>query len=76
MIGTTFNLIRFNKNGDTSIKLKHWAPILTYYPNPQHFRFLKTFTVNTTHDMHNSYAQYTLDINFNDSLFMLVLLFK
>ncbi|MBN8547545.1 MAG: T9SS type A sorting domain-containing protein [Ignavibacteria bacterium] len=67
---TTFNLIRFNQNGDTLYKTQNWAPILTYTPETTTTVFLKTFTVNTTHDINNLYAQYIPGINFNDSLFI------
>ncbi len=67
---TTFEMLRFNKNGDTIYNVQNWAPVLTYYSNSNISVFEKTFTVNTTHDMHNYYAQYTSDLNFNDSLFI------
>jgi len=67
---STFNLIRFNQNGDTLYKTQNWAPILTYTPETTTTVFLKTFTVNTTHDINNLYAQYIPGINFNDSLFV------
>ncbi len=67
---STFNLIRFNKNGDTLYKTQTWAPILTYTPELTTPVFLKSFPVNTTHDINNLYAQYIPDINFNDSLFI------
>jgi hypothetical protein len=67
---TTFEMLRFNKNGDTIYNVQNWAPVLTYYSNSNISVFQKTFTVNTTHDMHNYYAQYTSDLNFNDSLFI------
>jgi hypothetical protein len=63
-------MLRFNQNGDTIYNVQNWAPILTYYSNPNISVFEKTFTVNTTHDMHNYFAQYTSDLNFNDSLFI------
>jgi hypothetical protein len=67
---TSFEMLRFNQNGDTIYNVQNWAPILTYYSNPNISVFEKTFTVNTTHDMHNYFAQYTSDLNFNDSLFI------
>ncbi len=67
---TTFEMLRFNKNGDTIYNVQNWAPVLTYYSNSNISVFEKTFTVNTSHDMHNYYAQYTSDLNFNDSLFI------
>jgi hypothetical protein len=66
----TFNLIRFNKNGDTLYKTQTWAPSITYSPLPTTSVFLKTFTVNTTHDINNLYAPYIPGMNFNDTLFM------
>ncbi|MBK7868626.1 MAG: T9SS type A sorting domain-containing protein [Ignavibacteriales bacterium] len=67
---STFNQIRFNQNGDTIYKDQSWAPIITYTPETTTTVFLKTFNVNTTHDINKLYAQYIPDINFNDSLFI------
>jgi hypothetical protein len=68
---STFNMIRFNQNGDTLYKTQTWAPIITYTPEPTTAVFLKSFNVNTTHDINLLYAQYIPGINFNDSLFVL-----
>jgi hypothetical protein len=67
---STFNLIRFNQNGDTLYKTQTWAPIISFTPEVTTKVFLKTFNVNTTHDVNNLFAQYIPDINFNDSLFI------
>jgi len=67
---STFNQIRFNQNGDTLYKDQTWAPILTYTPVLTTTVFVKTFNVNTTHDVNKLYAQYIPGINFNDSLFV------
>lgn len=67
----TFNLIRFDQNGDTLYKTQTWAPVLSYTPDNATSLFEKTFTVNTTHNVNILYSPYIPDINFNDSLFML-----
>ena len=67
---STFNLIRFNQNGDTLYKTQTWAPIISFTPEVTTKVFLKTFNLNTTHDVNNLFAQYIPDINFNDSLFI------
>ncbi|MCA0389642.1 MAG: T9SS type A sorting domain-containing protein [Bacteroidetes bacterium] len=66
----TFNLIRFNQNGDTLYKTQTWAPLLTYTPETTTSVFYKTFLVNTTHNVNILYSQYIPEINFNDSLFI------
>jgi hypothetical protein len=67
---STFNLIRFNQNGDTLYKTQTWAPIISFTPEVTTKVFLKTFNVNTTHDVNNLFAQYIPNINFNDSLWI------
>lgn len=67
---STFDLIRFDKNGDTIYKTQTWIPRLTYTPDSITAVFNKTFVVNTTHDANSVFAQYIQGMNFNDSLFI------
>jgi hypothetical protein len=63
-----FDQVRFNQNGDMINKVENWAPKLAYTPELTTKVFLKTFDVNTTHDMNSQLAKYIPGINFNDSL--------
>ncbi len=67
---STYNLIRFNSNGDTIYKTQTWAPKIAFTPYPPMSIFRVTFLVNTTHDMHSAYGDIIPQLNFNDSLFM------
>ncbi|GAB1444290.1 hypothetical protein MASR2M39_31400 [Ignavibacteriales bacterium] len=65
-----YNQIRFNQNGDTIYKVETWAPKISYTTETTTKVFLKTFNVNTNHDLNTQLSKYIPAINFNDSLFI------
>ncbi|MBK6681653.1 MAG: hypothetical protein IPG53_17460 [Ignavibacteriales bacterium] len=67
---SSFDQIRFNKNGDTIYKAETWAPKISYTTGTTTKVFLKTFSVNTNHDLNTQLSKYIPAINFNDSLFI------
>jgi hypothetical protein len=67
---SSFDQIRFNQNGDTIYNTTNWIPRISFSPEMTTAEFVKTFSVNTNHDLNSQLSNSIPGINFNDSLFI------
>ncbi|MCA0387837.1 MAG: T9SS type A sorting domain-containing protein [Bacteroidetes bacterium] len=67
---SSFDQIRFNQNGDTIYNTTNWIPRISFSPEITTAEFVKTFSVNTNHDLNSQLSNSIPGINFNDSLFI------